>query len=306
LPGNFHASECGDCGLWFQNPRPRAEDLHRLYPPDYSPHARPNGGVVTPLTAAFLARELGYPALKADRGTRPRWFERLGGAPYQRWRAHLELIPAWVPDGTLLEIGCASGSRLLRLRRLGWSRLWGIELVPAPAREAQSEGFDVYCGPVETGIERFADGTLDVVITSMVLEHLLNPFAVTEAISRKLRPGGQFLFSTVLRDSADARRYGGDWGGFDFPRHMVYFSYGDVVRLLQADFDRIESAFQPAFVDWSRPSAWRIRERRGRWSDRAIVAVGRTPLGTALGHILAWKRRSARVCFRCVRKQAGT
>src|SRR5262245_19408392 len=39
LAGTFYAASCDDCDLWFQNPRPVADDIPLLYPNTYAPHA---------------------------------------------------------------------------------------------------------------------------------------------------------------------------------------------------------------------------------------------------------------------------
>jgi 2-polyprenyl-3-methyl-5-hydroxy-6-metoxy-1,4-benzoquinol methylase len=307
IPGRYGAAECQRCGLWYQDPRPTAAALERLYPADYLPHATPTAAagksVLHAARLSYLRRHLGYEHLAAPgRGPVPAAALPLLD-PVLSWAVTVGLIPRYVPDGRLLEIGCGSGSRLQSLRRLGWSDLHGIELVPRAAEQARADGFAVESGPIEELIERSPDGSFDVVISSMVLEHLLDPFAVVAAVARKLKPGGQFLFSTVNRDSVDAWLYGRYWGGFDFPRHMVYFRKQDLYVLLQPAFEDIRSVHQSAPIDFVRSSQW--RGRQGQWLDRLIVRLAGSRLGAALSLLLAWLGLTTRVSFRCRRRSVA-
>jgi SAM-dependent methyltransferase len=299
FPGEFHACECSACGLWFLNPRPITAQRARFYPDDYAPHAEAPSSKPSEHMRAFLGRELGYKHLAGMPSERSRW-----PAPLQRarlrWKAAIDLIPAYVRGGTVLEIGCASGTRLAGLRTLGWTNLSGIELVPAAAQRARERGFSVLCGDVETTLEQLADASLDVVITSMVLEHLANPFAVVAMIARKVKPGGQLLFSTITRDSLDARVFGPYWGGFDFPRHLVFLRDADIDAMVRDNFDIIERAHHPAPQDFTRSAKW--REPEGHWIDRAILSSTHAGVRNSVGSLLALARLSCRVSYRCRRK----
>jgi SAM-dependent methyltransferase len=254
--------------------------------------------------ARYLTEHLGYPPLQAS--PTEGWFDWRSLRcfdPVRRWMAGIALLPRFVPDGTLLDIGCGNGSRLASLKTYGWRHLTGIEFVAAAAAEARAKGLAVECGSVESTLESYPDGSLDVVVSSMVLEHLSDPFGVVQRIAAKLKPGGQFLFSTVVRDSLDARIYGKFWGGFDFPRHLVYFRLADLDAMLTGQFDHVEYFYQPAPIDFVRSSTWRRREGEGRTIDDVIIRLMGTPWSAAIpGTLLAWLRRTSRVSFRCRRK----
>ena len=275
VAGTYQASECDDCRLWFQNPRPPLDRLTELYPDDYMPHEAGD--------APMQMRSLPPP---------------LGG-----WMAGVQLVPRFVPGGRLLEIGCGSGSRLRALRAAGWKELHGIELVPEAAGRARADGFAVECGRVEEVLARHGDRTFDTVVASMVLEHLADPFGVLREIARVLKPRGELLFSTVVRSSLDARIYGPYWAGFDFPRHLVYFAKSDLRRATAASFDRLASFHQVAPIDFVRSSSWRKRDGRTTLFDRAVLALG-TNAAVKLLHLpLALAKLTSRVSFRCVRKE---
>lgn len=214
--------------------------------------------------------------------------------------AGIDLHPHFVPEGRLLEIGCATGARLDSYRELGWRQLSGIELVENPATQARAKGFEVISGQVESALDRFPDEYFDVIVSSMVLEHLYDPFSVVRAIARKLKPGAEFLFSTVVRDALDARLFGKYWSGYDFPRHMVYFSLRDIEAMLKPDFQCVEKFHQNAPIDFLRPAVWRKPENR--MLDRIIERIGHSTIAPILGEVLSRAGQTCRISFRCRRK----
>jgi len=235
IPGEYYAVECKECLLWYQNPRPVRSHLKSLYPNEYLPHQKAKHSKIGISKVKFLNRKFNYQLNEAEseKSTGAVWHQLKLFDFIRNWVTGVDLIPAFIHDGKLLEIGCASGGRLLSLRSIGWKNLYGIELVQEAAQRAQSEGFSVINGQVEDTLAQYPDEYFDVIISSMVIEHLYNPFQITQLIAQKLKPGGQFLFSTVVRDGLDGMIFHDYWSGFDFPRHMVYFKKNDVVQLLR-------------------------------------------------------------------------
>jgi 2-polyprenyl-3-methyl-5-hydroxy-6-metoxy-1,4-benzoquinol methylase len=306
IPGEYCVSECDQCGLWFQNPRPTTESLAGLYPNDYLPHtdsvpheamaARRRGSI------SYLQRSLGYGHLQNTSANHHfDWRSLRFFDPYRRWTNGVALLPQFVPDGQLLEVGCGSGGRLLTLRDHGWSHLHGIELVSSAAERARSLGFSIECGLTESLLRSYPDEYFDVIVSSMVLEHLQNPFDVVGQIAAKLKPDGQFLFSTISRDSLDAKLFGNYWAGFDFPRHLVYLREKDIRDLLSDRFERIEFFYQSAPIDFLRSSSWRQADGKGRVLDAIILKVGSSLPAATLSLFLAWLRLTCRVSIRCRR-----
>jgi len=288
VPGDYFVSTCRACGLMYQNPRPARERALELYPQDYGPHTAAEP------PPASTGRNKRYSVAKRVLDRIPAW---------KRWCDGVDLIPDFIPGGYLLEIGCASGARLLSLKNRGWQHLRGIELVPSAAERARAAGFGVDCDPVEDALARFPEEFFDVVIASMVLEHLFNPFHVVQEIAGKLKKGGQLLFSTVVCDSLDARIYRGYFGGFDLPRHMVFFKKRDIFRMLERDFTGIECFHQNAPIDFVRSSTWRRGDQKGDLFDRLVLSVGDSRAGYFLGLPLAWLGLTCRVSFRCRKRR---
>lgn len=311
LPGTFYAESCDDCGLWFQNPRPVEADISLLYPDTYAPHAESFRGPSAPPRRAnvlrnvwrgwnsgYLTQGLGYQH-RVDESRSNRVGAALGSAISRagRWRTGCDLIPRFVPEGRLLEIGCGNGQTLNKLRDLGWRNLYGVELSDAAARIARSSGFTVKTQTIEAALETYPDGWFDAIVAEMVLEHLLNPFAVVQQIARKLKPGGEFLLSTVIRDSIDGRIFGRYGVCYDFPRHMVFFRKRDLNELLRSDFDWIQSWHQNTPIDFQRPAY--LRSAR---FDPELQRFFKSRTGARVVLTLARLKLTGRVSYRCRRK----
>jgi hypothetical protein len=138
----------------------------------------------------------------------------------------------------------------------------------------------------------------------MVVEHFFNPFEVFKIITEKLKPGGQFLFSTVVRDSLDGKLYGQNWAGFDFPRHMVYFTKKDLLDALKLNFTDIKCFHQNAPIDFKRSSAWRIATGRSNFLDRLIITVADSQIVKLIGFPIAWLGLTTRISVCCVKQNA--
>jgi hypothetical protein len=122
--------------------------------------------------------------------------------------------PASIARGSSLTARC--GHRLRErqppasLRAYGWRRLNGIELVAAAAAEARRTVSR--SGAVRSVDARITPGRIS---RRHRFQHGAGAPAGSvrgrPAIAAKLKPGGQFLFSTVVHDSLDARIYGKFW-----------------------------------------------------------------------------------------------
>lgn len=302
VPGEYFAAECRGCGLWFQNPSPPLNRHSDLYPNEYAPHVRPEPVVLRRGAAEYLRRHMGYAELRPDPETGFQWASLPVFSPVREWLTGVNLTPHFVAGGKLLDIGCASGAFLLYLRRLGWEKLYGIELMPAAARQARDAGFEVVSGQIEQSLSTYPDGFFDVIVSSMVFEHLVDPFTVLREVEKKLKPGGEFLFSTAIRGSLDFKLFGDYWGGFDFPRHMVYFSKDDLLGMLKERFEEPEYFHQSAPADFTRSASWRLAEGKGGLLDRAALMLASSRAGYPIGFVLAKLGLTCRVSFRCRKK----
>ena len=262
----FQVSVCSSCGLLFQNPMVRPDELGRYYSAGYAPYSLEKLRI-SDAAIRHLKLYKGYTHLPEPVPISP--LRR----PFAKWSAGAQMLPDYLPEGSLLEIGCAAGQRLQLLRELGWESCTGIEYNSQAAERCRELGFDVRTGAVESEIRGIPDYSQHVVIAGAVLEHLADPFSLVREIARKLRPLGQFIFSTVVIDSLDFRIFGKYWYNLDLPRHLVFFRKEDLKYMLRDDFTLEGIYGQYSTNDYVKSAGLRLRDENRRL-DRWIVSAG--------------------------------
>lgn len=122
-------------------------------------------------------------------------FARLMGATGMYWR--LVAQAAILPGSTVLEIGCGTGSVLLRAKRtVPDATVIGLDPDPQAldiARtKAAAEGLEVRLDPGSATALPYDDGSVDRVLSSLMLHHLAaeEQVAAVREVRRVLAPGG--------------------------------------------------------------------------------------------------------------------
>jgi len=239
VPGEFPLARCEGCGLLYQNPRVRVDQLGLAYPPGYGPHVRGPElrRTVRRLDAGgrwFLATRLGYTHLRPERVSAA---DRLRGL--RRRRKYLDVFPAWTGQGRLLDVGCANGRFLRQMGAVGW-RLAGIEFDPEAVAKARTVTPDVFEGdPVDAP---FAPGRFDLVTAFHVIEHLPEPLLALRRMVEWLAPGGLMIVEVPNAGGVGARMFGRYWSGLDFPRHLIHFTPVTMGAMVARAGGRVERA----------------------------------------------------------------
>jgi 2-polyprenyl-3-methyl-5-hydroxy-6-metoxy-1,4-benzoquinol methylase len=204
-----------------------------------------------------------------------------GDNPGKRWKARRERLALHKRAGTLLDLGCSTGSFLESMRGESW-KLYGIEMSPDCAKAAEIRcGAQVFVGSVLDA--PFPNGTFDVITCFDVLEHLLEPRQVMEKVAKWLKPGGVFFVQVPNIDSAEARIFGTYWHGLELPRHLFHYSPDSLIFLAESvglQQVSVEARRNPA-VGTSLRYVW----------DDAFRAIGiqRTPVAYRGEASLPWR-----------------
>jgi SAM-dependent methyltransferase len=139
-----------------------------------------------------------------------------------RWQRHKRELAHCKQSGSLLDLGCSSGSFLESLRGEPW-KLYGIEMSVDCAKRAEARtGAKVFVGDILEA--PFPPESFDVITCFDVLEHLYEPTRVMAKITEWLKPGGIFYVFVPNIDSAEARVFGSYWCGLELPRHLFHYS----------------------------------------------------------------------------------
>lgn len=120
-----------------------------------------------------------------------RWYSGVPH-PYALFEQQVARLIAAAPRQTLLDAGCGRTLPVLRKFLGKADRLIGVELVDftdAP------QGIETYNADLSQ--LPIADGSVDVIMSRSVFEHLTDPEAVYREFFRVLKPGGRVVFLTA-------------------------------------------------------------------------------------------------------------
>lgn len=147
----------------------------------------------------------------------------------QRWKEHCELLTRLASPGTILDIGCSSGSFLKAMKSQGWQPV-GIEIDPKVAEMARcNTGGEVYCGDAPDA--PFPAASFDVITCVHTLEHQFQPRELMAKAWYWLRPGGLFYVVVPNIDSWEFQLFRSYWYALEVPRHLTFFSPTSLRRI---------------------------------------------------------------------------
>jgi SAM-dependent methyltransferase len=276
VPGSFDLMRCDRCASVYPDPRPSPESLADYYPEDEYYAYRPAARHRLWERQGRLARV---------------WYAARRGALFRRGYVHLGgsrllgtaiarlpvvgdaatlslgiLLHPWVPDGSLLDVGCGNGRYLDLMRALGWRRVVGVDTSARSMSQVQGElGIEAYCGDIrELGL---ADQSFDAVSMSHTLEHVDEPAAVLAEVRRVLKPNGRVAIAVPNARSLAARLLGEHWIGWETPRHLVNFSPAGLQSAVERSGLRLEELRTSAQGSYA---AFRFSMSRRRGDPREI------------------------------------
>lgn len=220
MPGNYSIVRCRNCGLIRTNPRVKSDFIGKYYPENYGPF----GGTIVKdkFTVTKNNSCIGLKFL----------FRKI-------FAFNTEVIPNIKP-GRLLEIGCASGSYLHRMSKLGWE-VEGIEHSDLAARNARELGYPVFTGSVETAPE-YNEG-FNLLVGWMVLEHLYDPIAALSRMRNWANKDAYLVLSVPNIESLEFRFFKHRWYALQLPTHFHHFTPVTIEKLLNKAGWSVEKVF---------------------------------------------------------------
>lgn len=195
----------------------------------------------------------------------------------------------------LLDVGCWDGAHTERYARLLGCAAFGVEIFDAQARQAEARGLTVARLDLEDAMFPWADGSMDVVVSNQVFEHLKNVWRPMSEILRVLRPGGWLVLSVpnltslhnrVLlglgRQPTSIRTLGPHVRGYAFGEIQRFVALDGAMRVVQAT----GAGFYPLPVPLANPFA-----RLWPGASHTTVLLARKERDVPESPWVAWYRR---------------
>ena len=190
------------------------------------------------------------------------FIELYGGSRLERreqWhreaRVRVEWLQLTVPEGCLLEVGCATGEFVRAALDAGYDA-YGVEASLWAAEQARDLGVDVAAGYLDDWKARYPGMRPDVVALWHVLEHIADPASFLEDVRDLIAPGGHVVLEVPNYDSTDAKRLGVAWPGAGPSDHYHLFQANSLTML----FER--SGYD---VELMQPMSMRVYTPLERW-----------------------------------------
>lgn len=258
VSGSVHLVACSACGFAFYDCADTQADFDRYY--------RQNAYYLTAVTTG-------------SGGASPRDSERFE-ALFQRLAPHIA-----GPGAAIFDVGCARGGLLAVLAQHGFSRLHGVDMLPACVEQVRS----TLGVPAETGSALdlpFPGVRADLLIYSHVVEHVIDLSALVAAAHDKLSDAG-----VIYVEVPDASRYG-ECSRHPYQdlylEHVNHFDASTLAALFEAGgFETVTSgSFLLAAPPVGEvPCAWAVF-RKGKARRRSCDGT----LERQLRSYLAWSR----------------
>lgn len=92
----------------------------------------------------------------------------------------------------VLDVGCSYGGLLINLKKMSYDNLYGLDMDDKSLENLKNNGISVKRGSIFDVINDF-EGSFDLIVLGHILEHLHNPKAAIENVSKWLKPNGKIL-----------------------------------------------------------------------------------------------------------------
>ncbi|MGP1683044.1 MAG: class I SAM-dependent methyltransferase [Giesbergeria sp.] len=199
------------------------------------------------------------------------------------------LLVGMVPHGArVLDVGCGDGTMSVMLRDHRNATVVGLEPNPERAAAALARGLTVLQMELNGSvIEQTSE--FDVVLFADVLEHMTDPLAALEAVSRMLLPGGVVVASVpnvahwTVRLNLLRGRFDYSEVGIMDSMHLRWFTRASFLRLFEAaGYSVVEARASTGLWVWDYKCRWPWRwfsDSRRKWIVQRAAAKWPTLFG---------------------------
>jgi SAM-dependent methyltransferase len=145
--------------------------------------------------------------------------------------------PKFETPGTMLDIGCGTGTFLAAMQEKGW-KVHGMELDAQAAERGRQAGIDIFGGTIDE--VKYPSAVFDYVRSNHSFEHIHNPREVLREIHRIVKPTGRLFIGLPNVAGLMARLYGAYWWCLCAPVHVFGYSPVTLRRLLAEEGFEVE------------------------------------------------------------------
>ena len=247
-PGPFTFVTCRDCGLRYQNPRLTVEAVKAFYDDEYIAHRR-----------------------KSDWGVLTGFFNWVMDRHDRQKDACVSQYISLGADSEVLDVGCAVGTFLQKIRARHGSRVAGVDFKDL-RNSPTLAGVEFHCGLFYE--QALARGRFDLVTMWHFLEHDYDPMRTLRTAREVMKPDGRLIIEVPRLDSMTFRLFGRRWPGLQAPQHTVLYDRASLIAMVQkAGFEIVDyrpyGAF-PAFFYFFAGAAFTLLRGKGLNLSRAI------------------------------------
>lgn len=231
---------CQKCQMGFVDPVPPNEVIASLYTSEYPYHAAPGRHPIVEAGSwkYRLARLRYLPLTAPTAANRARTVLAILAELLARKTITLTLgVPLTMPTtARILDYGYGTGSWLLAMRLLGFSRLAGYDIAANSHRKGDLESRGIQVIP-PGGLSALEAETLECVRLEHVFEHLADPLCALQQLYCLLRPAGLLLmtFPTIYPwlpvEDLPASPF---LDYLELPVHLAHHSIESSTRLVRA------------------------------------------------------------------------
>ena len=168
------------------------------------------------------------------------------------------IIPKFINNGKILEIGCSYGIYLYQLKRMGWE-VKGIELNKKAANYG-SHMLNLEILNLDI-LEFNTNEKFDIIYMRMVLEHLKSPMLVLEKINALLKPNGRLVLILPDFSGFEVRLYKKYAYTLQVPYHLYHFTPKTINNYLKMfNFRKVKIYHDNFDRDLIAPLSFKVQE----------------------------------------------